>query len=68
MQREVEVVATFKIPSGKAAKNKTIRFSDALIAQVEEAIRETDCTFSAFVVAAVRHALAELEEGKKPGI
>ena len=42
--------------------NKTIRFPDDVIADVEAAIAGKDCTFSAFVIAAVRSALAQLAE------
>lgn len=52
----------FKIPSIPPTTNKTIRFPNDVIEQVESAIQGKDCTFSAFVIAAVRAALAELEE------
>lgn len=52
----------FKIPSMPPTTNKTIRFPNDVIEQVERAIQGKDCTFSAFVIAAVRAALAELEK------
>ena len=52
----------FKIPSIPPTTNKTIRFPNDVIEQVESAIQGKDCTFSAFVIAAVRAALAELEK------
>ena len=52
----------FKIPSIPPTTNKSIRFPDNLIEEVESAIKGTDCTFSAFVVAAVRNALDELKK------
>ena len=52
----------FKIPSVPPTTNKSIRFPNDLLEQVEDAIRGTDCTFSAFVVEAVRVAVATLEE------
>lgn len=52
----------FKIPSMPPTTNKTIRFPNDVIEQVERAIQGKDCTFSAFVIAAVRVALAELEK------
>ena len=52
----------FKIPKSSKTTNKTIRFPDELLEQVERAIRGTDCTFSAFVVEAVRVALENLQE------
>ena len=51
-----------KIP---ATTNKSIRFPNDVIDKVEEAIRGTDCTFSAFVVEAVRVALENLQEQKE---
>ena len=58
----------FKIPKPESTTNKTIRFPNRVIEAVEEAIRGTDCTFSAFVVEATRVALenlAEEEEAQK---
>ncbi len=52
----------FKIPKTPSSTNKSIRFPDDLIEQVEETIRGQDCTFSAFVVEAVRVALENLRE------
>ncbi|MEA5011544.1 MAG: YlcI/YnfO family protein [Angelakisella sp.] len=52
----------FKIPTIPATTNKTIRFPNNLIAEVEEVIREKDCTSSAFVIEAVRIVLKNLEE------
>jgi len=55
----------FKIPKPQTTTNKTIRFPDELISGVENAIRGTNCTFSAFVVEAVRVALANLAEDEE---
>ena len=52
----------FKIPSIPPTTNKSVRFPNDLLEQVENAIRGTDCTFSAFVVEAVRVALENLAE------
>lgn len=52
----------FKIPATPPTTNKTIRFPNDVVEEVEKAIRGKDCTFSAFVIAAVRAALADLEE------
>lgn len=52
----------FKIPSVPPTTNKTIRFPNDVIEQVEVATRGTNCTFSAFVVEAVRVALRNLAE------
>ena len=52
----------FKIPSTPPTTNKTIRFPNDVIESVEQAIQGKDCTFSAFVIAAVRDALNNLEQ------
>ena len=53
---------SFKSPNIPPTTNKSIRFPNDVIEQVEEAIRGRDCTFTAFVVAAVRAALESLKE------
>ena len=50
----------FKIPETPPTVNKTIRFPSDIVNQVEEVIQGKDCTFSAFVIAAVRTALEDL--------
>ena len=52
----------FEIPTIPPTTQKSIRFPNDLIEQVEEAIRGKDCTFSAFVIAAVRMAIEDIEE------
>lgn len=52
----------FKIPSIPPTTTKSIRFPNNVIEGVEEAIKGKDCTFTAFVVEAVRVALDNLEE------
>lgn len=52
----------FKIPSIPPTTNKTIRFPNDVIEDVEKAIQGKDCNFSAFVIAAVKTALENLEE------
>ena len=54
-------MSKFKIPSVPPTTNKTVRFPNDVIEQVEKAIQGKDCTFSAFVIAAVRMALEEIE-------
>ena len=51
----------FKIPTTPPTTNKTIRFPNDVVESVEKAIQGKDCTFSAFVIAAVRAALDDLE-------
>lgn len=55
-------MGSFKIPSTPPTTNKTIRFPDDVVEAVEQAIQGKDCTFSAFVIAAVRAALEDLEQ------
>lgn len=52
----------FKIPTNPPTTNKTIRFPNDVVEQVEKAIQGKECTFSAFVIAAVRAALEDLKE------
>jgi len=52
----------FRIPSIPPTTNKCIRFPNDVIEQVEKAISGKSCTFTAFVVEAVRTALENLEE------
>ena len=51
----------FKNPSIPPTTNKTIRFPNDLIEEVEQLIEGKECTFSAFVVAAVRAAVEEVQ-------
>ena len=51
----------FKIPNTPPTVNKTIRFPNDVVEAVEKAIQGKDCTFSAFVIAAVRSALEDLD-------
>ena len=55
----------FQIPSTPPTINKTTRFPSDVVEDVEKAIQSKDCTFSAFVIAAVRMALEELQETEK---
>lgn len=55
-------MSKFKIPSIPPTTNKTIRFPNDVIEKVEAAIQGKECTFSAFVIAAVRMALENMEE------
>lgn len=51
----------FKIPETPPTVNKTVRFPGDVVEAVEKAIVGKDCTFSAFVIAAVRTALEDLK-------
>ena len=52
----------FVIPENPPTVNKTIRFPQDVVENVEQVIKGKDCTFSAFVIAAVRAALEDLKE------
>ncbi len=52
----------FKIPSIPPTTNKTVRFPNNLIEDVESLIKGKNCTFSAFVIEAVREAVADLKD------
>lgn len=54
--------SSFKLPAVPPTTSKSIRFPNDLLTQVDEAIRGTDCTFSAFVIEATRWALENLEK------
>ena len=52
----------FKIPEIPQTTNKCIRFPNDVIESVEKNLVGKNCTFSAFVVEAVRVALENLKE------
>lgn len=56
---------TFKIPSTPPTTNKTIRFPNDVIEEIEKAIKNTDCTFSAFIIGSVRATLESLKTEKE---
>jgi len=62
---QVICMKKFKIPSVPQTTSKTVRFPNDIIDEVEQAIQGTTCTFSAFVVEAVRVALENLKEEEK---
>lgn len=55
----------FKIPNIPPTTSKSIRFPNDMIDEIETYIRGKDCTFSAFVVEAVRVVLDNLREEEK---
>ena len=55
----------FRIPKIPQTTSKSIRFPNDVIEEVEKALVGTDCTFSAFVVEAVRVALDNLKEDEE---
>ena len=54
----------FRIPVTPPTVNKTIRFPTDVVEEVEAVLQGKDCTFSAFVIAAVRAALEDLKEAE----
>ena len=52
----------FKIPVPPTSTLKTVRFPDDLIEDINSAIQNTECSFSAFVVEACRVAIEDLKE------
>lgn len=64
MHCEEMSMGRFQIPSTPPTVNKTIRFPSDVVEEVEKAIQGKDCTFSAFVIAAVRMALEEIKKDK----
>lgn len=58
-------MGSFKIPSIPPTTNKTIRFPNDVVEAVEQAIQGENCTFSAFVIAAVRAALEDLNRASE---
>ena len=55
----------FKLPAVPQSRSKSIRFPNEVIEQVEQAIRGTEVTFSAFVIEATRVALENLREERE---
>ena len=55
----------FQIPSTPPTINKTIRFPSDVVEEVERAIQGKNCTFSAFVIAAVRTALEDVRDSEE---
>lgn len=55
-------MSNFKIPIIPSTTQRSVRFPNSLIDDVENAIRGKETTFSAFVVAATKHAIDELKE------
>lgn len=55
----------FRIPIVPQTTSKSIRFPNDVIEGVEQSIQGKDCTFTAFVVEAVRVAIATLQEDEK---
>lgn len=55
-------MSKFKIPIIPPTTQRSIRFPNDLIDDIEDAIRGKESTFSAFVIAATRYAIEKLKE------
>ncbi len=55
-----DIMRKFKIPAIPPTTNKCIRFPNDIIENVENAIKNTECTFSAFVIETVKIALENI--------
>lgn len=55
-------MSSFKIPIIPSTTQRSIRFPNTLIEDVENAIAGKETTFSAFIVAATQHAIDELSQ------
>lgn len=55
-------MSRFKLPVIPDTTSKSVRFPNDIIEQIEEVIRGTNVTFSAFVIEAARVALENLRE------
>mgnify|MGYP004631474147 CR=1 FL=1 len=65
LSKGVILLRKFKIPSVPPTTTKSIRFPNDVIEDVEKAISGKSCTFTAFVVEAVRVALENLDEDRE---
>ncbi len=54
----------FKVPIVPSTTQKSIRFPNDIIENVEKAIQGTGCSFSQFVIAATQAALEDLAESE----
>jgi hypothetical protein len=59
---EANSMEKFKIPTIPRTTSKSVRFPDNMIEEVENCIKGKNCTFTAFVVEAVRVALVNIAE------
>lgn len=55
---------SFQIKAKKESENKTIRFPVLIIERINNAIKNKNISFSAFVIQACEYALDELENEK----
>lgn len=55
----------FQLKPKKQTENKTIRFPEELVLQIEKYIQNKDVTFSHFVIQACEYALENAEDNEK---
>ena len=55
-------MSKFKIPAIPSKTQKCIRLNNDLIEEVEKKIEKKECTFTAFVIEAIKYALKDLEQ------
>lgn len=61
-------MSNFKIPIIPQTTQRTVRFPNDLIEEVENVIRGKNSSFSAFVIEATRAALNDLKESEKDNV
>ena len=57
-------MSKFKIPIVPTTTNKSIRFPNDVVDKVEKIIVGKNCTFTAFVIEAVRTALEDIKSNE----
>lgn len=55
-------IRKFKLPAVYQTTNKTVRWPNDIIEDIKELTKGTNCSFSAFVIEAVRVAIENLKE------
>lgn len=58
-------MSNFKIPKIPSTTQRSIRFPNNLIEDVENLIVGKDCTFSAFIIEATRYCVDEINDYEK---
>lgn len=56
---------SFQLKPKKQTENKTIRFPQDLVNEIEKYIQNKDVTFSRFVIQACEYVLEDIEKDKK---
>lgn len=61
--KEVDIMS-FQLKPKKQTENKTIRFPQDLVNEIEKYIQNKDVTFSRFVIQACEYVLEDIEKDK----